>query len=173
MLTGKNIIFRTIEPKDIECLLAWENDTENWKLSNTFVPFSRKLMEEYIYSAQDIFTTKQIRFIIENKETEQQLGCIDLFEYDPFHLRAGVGILIDKSYRNKGIAKEAIELLKTYSFHHLKLNQLYCSVGDSNQASIKLFTQSGFMQTGVKKDWLNFGEKWEDELFFQCIAKNY
>lgn len=172
MLAGENIIFRTIEPKDIDCLLAWENDTENWKVSNTFVPFSRKLMEEYVYSAQDIFTTKQIRFIIEDKETNAQLGCVDLFEYDPFHLRAGVGILIDKNHRNKGIAKEAILLLKDYSFKHLKLNQLYCSVGASNNASIQLFSQTGFIQTGIKKAWLNYGESWEDELFFQCLAKN-
>lgn len=172
MLTSEKINFRTIEPKDIDCLLEWENDTDNWKVSNTFVPFSRKLMEEYIYSAQDIFTTKQIRFIIEDKNNIQ-LGCVDLFEYDPFHLRAGVGILIDKQHRNKGTAKEAVKLLKEYSFQHLKLNQLFCTVGETNKASIKLFEQSGFVQTGTKKDWLNYGENWEDELFFQCLAKNY
>lgn len=172
MLSGEKIIFRTIEPKDINCLLAWENDTENWKVSNTFVPFSRKLMEEYVYSAQDIFSAKQIRFIIEDKKSNKQLGCVDLFEYDPFHLRAGVGILIDKKHRNKGIAKEAIELLKEFSFKHLKLNQIYCSVGEKNEASIKLFLQSQFVQTGVKKAWLNYGEGWEDELFFQCLSKN-
>lgn len=172
MLSSKNIALRTIEPQDIDCLLAWENDTENWTVSNTFVPFSRKLMEEYIYSAQDIFAMKQVRFIIEDKRTKNQLGCIDLFEFDPFHLRAGVGILIDKNYRNKGIAKEALEVLKTYSFSHLKLHQLYCSVANSNAASLKLFYQSGFVQTGVKKDWLNYGNKWEDELFLQCLVKN-
>lgn len=172
MLNNKNISLRTIEPQDIESLLAWENDTENWKVSNTFVPFSRKLMEEYIYSAQDIFTTKQIRFIIEENSTKNQLGCVDLFEFDPFHLRAGVGILIDKSYRNKGIAKEALDLLKDYSFNHLKLNQLYCSIASSNKASVQLFLQSGFVQAGVKKAWLNYGNEWEDELFFQCLVKN-
>lgn len=172
MLTSENIIFRTIEPQDIDCLLAWENDTDNWKVSNTFVPFSRKLMEEYIYSAQDIFAAKQIRFIIEEKASKKQLGCIDLFEFDPFHLRAGVGILIDKDDRNKGIAREAIELLKKYCFKDLKLNQLYCSVGEMNKASIQLFEQSGFIKTGIKKAWLNYGQGWEDELFYQCLSKN-
>lgn len=169
MLSNKNISLRTIEPQDIDCLLDWENDTENWKVSNTLVPFSRKLLEEYIYSAQDIFTTKQIRFIIEDNETKKQLGCIDLFEFDPFHLRAGVGVLIDKEYRKIGVAKEALEILKEYSFKLLKLNQLYCSIASSNQASIKLFIQLGFIQTGVKKAWLNYGNEWEDELFFQFV----
>ena len=172
MLSNNKISLRTIEPKDIDCLLAWENDTENWKVSNTLVPFSRKLMEEYIYSAQDIFMTKQLRFIIEDNNSKKQLGCIDLFDFDPFHLRAGVGILIDKAYRNKGIAKEALELLKKYSFDLLKLNQLHCSITSSNEASIHLFTQSKFIQTGVKKSWLNYGDEWEDELFFQCLVKN-
>ena len=96
MLKGENIRLRTIEPNDIDVLLAWENNTKNWRVSNTFVPFSRKLMEEYIFSAQDIFSNKQIRFIIEDLKTKESLGCVDLFDYDPFHLRAGVGVLIDE-----------------------------------------------------------------------------
>ena len=172
MLSSKVISLRTIEPQDIDCLLAWENDTENWTVSNTFVPFSRKLMEEYIYSAQDIFAMKQVRFIIEDNQTKLQLGCIDLFEFDPFHLRAGVGILIDKNYRNKGVAKEALTILMEYRFKHLKLHQLFCSIARSNVASIKLLNQCGFDQTGVKKAWLNYGNDWEDELFFQCLIKN-
>ncbi len=168
MLASKNIAFRTIEPSDIDILLAWENNTNNWRVSNTFVPFSRKLIEDYVNSAQDIFSTKQIRFIIEDKATKKKLGCIDLFDFDPFHLRAGVGILIDNNYRNKGLAKEALDLLKHYSFSHLKLNQLHCTIGANNEASIQLFTKSGFEQNGIKKQWLNFGGVWEDELFYQC-----
>jgi len=169
MLNGKNIKIRTIEPSDIEILLDWENNTNNWHVSNTFVPFSRKLMEEYIYSAQDIFSTKQIRFIIEELNSKKPLGCIDLFDYDPFHMRAGVGILIDEDSREKGIAKEALEVLKVYCFSHLKLHQIHCTIAESNKASIRLFEHANFIQSGVKKDWLNFGERWEDELFFQCF----
>jgi len=171
MLKGENIRLRTIEPNDIDVLLAWENNTENWRVSNTFVPFSRKLMEEYIFSAQDIFSNKQIRFIIEDLKTKESLGCVDLFDYAPFHLRAGVGVLIDEKRREKGVAKEALFVLKKYCFSHLKLHQLYCTIGASNKASIRLFEKANFIQAGVKKDWLNFGENWEDELFYQCINK--
>jgi len=171
MLKGKNIRLRTIEPNDLDVLLHWENDTDNWQVSNTFVPFSRKLMEEYIYSAQDIFSVKQIRYIIEDLTTKEALGCIDLFEYDPFHLRAGVGIVMDKKHQNKGVAKEALEVLKKYCFKHLKLHQIYCSITATNVASIRLFEQADFVKTGEKKDWLNFGERWETELFYQCIKK--
>lgn len=173
MLSNDRVRLRTLEPTDLDCLLRWENDSENWRVSNTFVPFSRKLMEEYIYSAQDLFATKQIRFIIEENSTKKQLGSIDLFDFDPFHLRAGVGILIDKEVRKEGIGKEALELLKEYSFKHLNLHQIYCSVAASNSASIQLFEGANFVKNGVKKQWLNNGESWEDELFFQCLAKNH
>ncbi len=169
MLSNEKITLRTLEPFDVDCLLKWENDTENWRVSNTFVPFSRALIEEYINSAQDLFATKQIRFVIEDNQSKTQLGCIDLFDFDPFHLRAGVGILIDKNYRNRGIASMALTLLKNYCFDYLNLHQIYCSVGSSNSNSIKLFEQANFVQTGLKKQWLNYGEKWEDELFFQCF----
>ncbi|MCT4580084.1 MAG: GNAT family N-acetyltransferase [Flavobacteriales bacterium] len=173
MLSNNRITLRTLEPTDLDCLLKWENDADHWRVSNTFVPFSRKLMEEYIYSAQDLFATKQIRFIIEDNASKKQLGSIDLFDFDPFHLRAGVGVLIDKKYRNKGVGKDALELLKEYCFKHLNLNQIYCSIAASNEASIQLFEQGGFIQGGVKKQWLNQGGFWEDELFFQCLTKNH
>lgn len=172
MLNNKNITLRAIEPYDIDILLEWENNTENWKVSNTFVPFSRKLMEEYIYNAQDLFSVKQIRFIIEHNKSKEQIGCIDLYNFDPFNLRAGVGILIDYKYRNKGVATEAIETLKKYCFNHLRLHQIYCSISSSNTASKNLFIKSNFTQNGIKKEWLNIGGNWEDELFFQCFAIN-
>ncbi len=169
MLKGKTIELRTIEPNDIDALLEWENNSDNWRVSNTFVPFSRALMEAYIFSAQDIFSTKQIRFVIESIDTKKAVGCVDLFDYDSFHLRAGVGILIDENSRGEGIAKEALAILKKYCFTHLKLHQIYCSITASNVASIQLFEQANFIQTGIKKDWLNFGKGWEDELFYQCL----
>ena len=55
MLKGQNIYLRTIEPSDAQLMLKWENNSENWAVSNTLVPFSEHLILQYVNSAQDIF----------------------------------------------------------------------------------------------------------------------
>ena len=172
MLNGQNIYLRTIEPSDAAIMLQWENNPENWAVSNTLVPFSEHLILHYVNSAQDIFETKQLRFIICLKENDKPIGTIDLFEYDPLHRKAGVGVLIDEiSERNNGYADEAVKLMIKYGFNRLNLHQLFCHIFESNEHSVKLFEKNGFEKTGAKKDWVRIEGKWETELFYQLINK--
>jgi diamine N-acetyltransferase len=177
-LQGQNISLRAIEPSDIDVLYQWENDTQTWKVSNTQTPFSRFVLEQYIESAhQDIYSTKQLRLMIDlstslspNGEGRRTIGCIDLFDFDPNNLHAGIGILIaDKSDRRKGYASEALEILIEYCFHSLNLHQLYCNITTDNESSVLLFQKQGFQITGIKKQWIRDGNKFKDELLLQKI----
>ena len=177
-LQSQHISLRAIEPSDIDFLYQWENDTENWKVSNTQIPFSRFVLEQYIATAhQDIYSVKQLRLIIDliphlspEGEGRKPVGCIDLFDFDPNHLRSGIGILIaDKSDRRKGYASEALELLIEYCFSTLNLHQLYCNITPDNEASILLFQKHGFQITGIKKQWIRDGGTYKDELMLQRI----
>lgn len=97
------------------------------------------------------------------------IGSIDLFEFDPFHKRAGIGILIDEASRRKGYATEALNLLIEYCFKTLDLHQVFCNIELSNEESTKLFTKAGFINCGHKKDWLFRNGQWTDVLMFQLI----
>ncbi len=169
-LQSKNISLRAMEPSDIDVLYQWENNTENWKVSSTQTPFSRKVLEEYIATAhQDIYSVKQLRLMICEAQGNP-IGCIDLFEFEPNHLRAGIGILIaDKEDRRKGYASDALELLIDYCFETLNLHQLYCNITIDNEPSVLLFQKHGFLITGIKKQWVRDGAKYKDELMLQRI----
>ena len=98
------------------------------------------------------------------------IGCIDLFDYEPLHKRAGIGILVaSASNRNKGIASDALKIMKNYCKQTLLLNQVYCNVGVGNASSIQLFEKSGFVKNGLKKDWVLTSDGYTDEYFYQCI----
>lgn len=162
--------FRALEPDDLDLLFEWENDAEIWEVSNTLEPFSKYILAKYIKESQrDIFESKEIRMIIETLD-RKAVGAVDLFDFDPFHLRAGVGILIhDKNNRNLGYATDALELLCQYASNHLRLHQLYANIGEENQSSIHLFASNGFELCGTKKDWTNTLDGWKSELLFQKI----
>jgi diamine N-acetyltransferase len=172
-LCGKHISLRALEPADVELLYKWENDPLIWKVSDTLTPYSQHVLEQYIISAaQDIYSARQLRLMIQKNEGAQAVGAIDLFDFDPRHLRAGIGIMIaDENERRNGHASEAMELLIPYCFDLLHLNQLYCNVAKDNEASIKLFMKFGFEITGIKKQWVRTAEGFADEFLMQLIPK--
>src|SRR5687768_497329 len=101
MIKGKKIILRALEPSDINLMYEWENDTDIWPVSGTLSPFSRHTMEQFVKVAhQDIYTNKQLRLAIEVRNgkanAHNTIGYLDLFDFDPAHLRAGVGILVGR-----------------------------------------------------------------------------
>ncbi len=167
LLENDKVLLRALEPGDLDFLFDIENDTKLWHLSNTTSPFSRFDLEQYILLAdKDIFKTKQLRFVIEGKNKEA-VGLVDLFEFEPMHKRAGIGIMIRNNEQNKGYASAALEVLFSYSSKKLGLHQLYCNIESSNTVSLRLFEKNGFVKTGIKKEWNKFEDNWVDELFLQ------
>jgi diamine N-acetyltransferase len=174
-MIGPNLLLRAPEPEDVDIIFKWENNTRFWHIGNTLAPYSRFAVEQFVMNVDnDIFSTKQLRFMIDSHSKDDKpttIGMADLFEFDPHHKRAGVGILIDELWQGKGYATEAINILVDYCFRILNLHQLYCNIEITNEKSIKLFTKCGFVQIGLKKDWLMHDGHWTDALMFQLINK--
>lgn len=165
------IELRVPEPGDVDSILLWENDTNLWHVSDTLVPLSRHLMEQFVNSNHDLFAHRQLRFVIHSKADGKPVGLVDLFEYEPIHQRVSIGILIDADYRNRHYAEQSIQLVERYCFETLLLHQLVCSVGKSNESSIALFEKCGFQRSGDLRDWKKTKSGWEDVYVFQKIKK--
>ncbi len=174
LLLGERIRLRALEPQDVATLYQWENDTAIWVASNTQVPFSKFVLEQYVAASHlDLHTNKQLRLMITTKEG-LDVGAIDLFDFDSQHQRAGIGILVaEKIDRGKGYATEALNLLIQYCFTQLHLHQLYCNITIDNEASIQLFKKHNFAITGIKKDWIRVGDSFVDELLLQLVRKGH
>lgn len=171
LLESDTIRLRALEPEDLDLLYKWENDTNIWKVSNTTVPFSRHILRQFIESQKyDVFDTRQLRLIIEEKSEGRAVGTIDLFDIDPYNLRAGVGVLIyNKKDKCQGYASQALQILIRYSFMTLRLNQLYCNILSDNTQSINLFRSKGFTNAGVKREWVKTTSGWIDEYMLQLL----
>jgi diamine N-acetyltransferase len=169
-----NILLRALEPFDLEVLYKWENDREIWKISNTIVPFSRFVLQKYIENSHlDIYETKQLRMMIDtinSDKSQVSVGAVDLFDFDPYHQRAGIGILIGETQnRNKGLASAALDEIVSYSFDKLLLHQLYANITTDNEASMRVFQKAGFTQSGIKRDWVKISGGYVDEAIYQLI----
>lgn len=160
---------RAMEPSDIESIYLWENDPEVWRVSGTTAPLSLQRIAQFIEEqSYDLYATRQMRLIVECKEIA--VGTLDIVEFDPQHLRFGIGILIyaPESRRN-GYAHAAIEAIKDYARNTLALKQIWASIAADNSASIALFEGCGFTLCGTRKAWLRTQHGYIDQLEYQCI----
>ncbi|MGO4910952.1 MULTISPECIES: GNAT family N-acetyltransferase [unclassified Leeuwenhoekiella] len=172
-LKGSLVYLRALEPEDLDLIFKIENDENMWELTSTITPFSRFLLKQYLKNShRDIFEVKQLRLVICKSDTNEPLGLIDLFDYEPKHHRAGLGILIfEDNQRRKGFGAEALQLIIQYSFKRLELHQLYANILETNTGSISLFENQGFTQVGLKKDWIRIAGNFENEYLYQLIKK--
>jgi diamine N-acetyltransferase len=168
-MSQDNLTLRALEPGDIEVLLSIENDKEFWKYSNQREPFSRHFLELYIaQQQQDIFEVKQRRYILTDY-SQKLLGIIDLFDFEPFHRRAGVGLIIISSERRKGMGKKALGLIELHCMNNLNIHSLYANIAIENESSIAIFEFCGFQNVGIKKEWNFYEGSFHDEFLYQKI----
>ena len=167
----EKIRLRAIEPEDLELLYEWENNNSYWIISNTVAPFSKYTLKRYIRNShKSIYETGQLRLMIDLIAGKQTIGTIDIFDFDPFHKRAGIGILIaEEEQRRKGYATMSLKCLTDYCFKTLQLHQLWCNILADNHESIELFQKLGFIQIGIKKDWVKTADGYLDEHMFQLV----
>ncbi|MDR2233321.1 MAG: GNAT family N-acetyltransferase [Tannerella sp.] len=172
LLENEIIRLRAPEPEDLDMLYIWENDASLWETGNALSPYSRYTLKQYIADAdKDIFESKQLRLIIELKASRTAIGNIDLYDFDPHHRRAGVGILIDASHQRRGYAKNALQLIMNYAFTFIKIHQLYAYIPVTNTPSLRLFERCGFETMGEMKDWLLTSDGYADVLLVSYINK--
>lgn len=163
-----NVKIRELSFDDIDFNLEIENDREIWKVSNTQQEFTNIEIEHFIAkNTIDGLNDGQKRWVITKDDIN--VGLIDIFDFDDKNKHAGLGIVIHKKYRNKGIAKSAISIFIPFAREKLNLHQLYCTIIADNIHSIKLFTKLGFKESGVRKDWTFYDGKYYNEIFYQLI----
>ncbi|MBR4964067.1 MAG: GNAT family N-acetyltransferase [Alistipes sp.] len=164
-----SIRLRALEPADIELLYLWENDPDVWRVSGTLAPISRERLARFIEEQNyDIYATRQMRLMLEVNGIV--VGSVDIFDFDPLHRRFGLGVLIYAGDdRRKGYARAAVEELKRYARESLDLKQVWVTVAADNHASIALFESCGFVQSAHRKEWINRGGEYVDELEYQYI----
>lgn len=163
-----NVKLRALEPSDLDMLYRLETDPEVWRVSWGEAPVSRQMLWDYItnYTA-DVYRDRQLRFMIEADGLA--VGTIDITDFDPRNSRAMLGIAVEQAWQHRGIAHKAVSQAIDYCRMALHLHQLAVIVPRSNEASMRLFLDSGFTASGCLRSWLRCGSRYEDALVLQLM----
>lgn len=152
-LKNTNIRLRALEPGDLDMLYCLENDQSLWQDGCNTMPYSRDALSLYIATcSNDFFQDRQLRMVVD--VGGEAVGLVDLFDYDPKHSRAEVGIAICPQYHCRGYGTQALEALIDMVERQLPLHQLYAHVAQSNMPAQRTFLRAGFHQQAIIADWI-------------------
>lgn len=171
LLENEHIKLRALEIQDIEFLYKIENDSECWTDGNNIQPYSIHTLQRYINAqTNDLYTNHQLRLVITLKSENKAIGMIDLYDFDPMHQHAWIGIIIEKTFRNQGFGIASLSLMSHYVFDFLHLHQLISQVAIDNEASNHLFNSAGYTRCGILKEFYVRPWGYIDAVNYQLIS---
>ena len=128
---------------DAKAILKWENNPDNWGVSDNSSPYSLKDIVQLIESFQSSKNPTQLRFIIYSSEI--LLGAVDIFDINYENKSGAIGILIaEDEFRRKGYAAQALNLIEAEA-KKLGINRLSALIHSENEQSRKLFEKMGYL----------------------------
>lgn len=134
-----------VAPGDESFLFDWENNPENWAVSEGEGPYTMSEIKSFITTCDDLERHGQIRFVVRKISDNMPLGALDLFNYQKRNRKAGLGILIANIQdRKKGYASECLSDHLTQIIDYFNLSEVYALVFRDNIASVRLFEKCGF-----------------------------
>lgn len=162
------VTLRALEPEDLQLLYTIENDTAQWWVGTQTAPYSRYRLRDYIANSDtDIYKDEQVRFVVE--EDGHAVGLVDLFNFSPIHHRAELGIALLQSARGHGVARQALRLVADYAQRIVHMQQIYCIIPESHEASLRMLNDCGYQHAAVLKNWLFTGRKYENAVLMQLF----
>lgn len=175
-LQGKKINLRKLKASDAGSIAKYANDKAVGRLMRSTFPHPYRLRDakKFIRKVQRKWKQKkEYRFGIEEPNTEEIIGIIDLKDLDENSRRAELGYWLGKKYWNKGIMTEAVGLILNFAFKKLKLNKVYAKVYHPNKASAKVLERNRFKLEGELRKQTRKAGHWYDLLYYGILREGY
>ena len=171
-ILGKCVALRAMEIEDCVLIINMFNDPEienlvgGWAFPVSL--FAEKKWLELHYNDQN-----EVRFVIDTKD-DGAIGVLALTDIDWKNRRATIGVkLASKVNRSKGYGTDAVMAIMRYVFDELGLHRLDASRLAMNQASESVLVKCGFVEEGVKREYIYKGGRYIDLVEANILANEY
>jgi RimJ/RimL family protein N-acetyltransferase len=112
-------------------------------------------------------------FMVWQKESNEPVGFIVLYEMRIVSANVKLSILIDKKHQTQGLALEAMLEMGHYVFERLRLHKLIVEVLESNVRIQSLLTQGGFEKECVLVDEAKLDDKYLNVVRYAMYRDQY
>lgn len=178
-LEGDTCYLRTLNIKDAPSLanLVYENKLY-WSVYEPLhredfytTTVQREKIRESLHLMQE---KREFSFGIFEHNTDKMIGNISLYSLKRMPFSSGlIGYSLDKQFSGKGIATEAVHIVKSFGFEHVHLNRIEAYVSPRNIGSIRVLEKNEFLREGLLRKLLFINGKWEDHFMYASLSAEY
>ncbi len=169
-LVGRQVYLRLVQPDDAAGrYLQWMNDPVITRYLETKAgTHTEASLRDYIHS---LLSGRDSLFLaIVLREGDRHIGNIKIGPINQRHMLGDIGIIIGEAdCWGRGLATEAISLLKGYAFSQLRLHKITAGCYGNNLGSARAFEKAGFITEAVRKDHLWSEGHWVDGIYLGCL----
>lgn len=161
---------------DKESMFRYRSDPDTNKYLS-LIPESIDDMAEFIHRSSGKINVPETWFqtaIIE-KTSGELIGDAGLHFLDSGYQKnqVEIGYTLDKAYRGKGFATEALKEIIDYLIYTLKKHRITASIDPVNTDSIRLMERLGFRKEAHFIESAFFHGEWVDDVVYAVLAKDW
>ena len=178
-LDGNTCYLRTLTIKDASSLANLVYDNKYYW--SVFEPlhqdeyYTSSVQREKIRESLMLMQEKrEFSFGIFEHKTDRMIGSVSLYSLKRMPFSSGlIGYSVDQGFIGKGIATEAVKLVKSFGFENVHLNRIEAYVSPRNFGSIKVLENNLFFREGLLRKLLFINGKWEDHYMYSSLREEY
>ncbi|MGR5881054.1 GNAT family N-acetyltransferase [Bacillus paranthracis] len=149
-----NMRLREASLADAERLLQIMSNEDVMKYYGMNPCTSLEAAKEEIVWFQNLITNNQgFRWVIADKKSNQYIGDIGVFDFEPVHNRVEIGFKLQPAYWNRGIMSECIQKVLEFAFIQKKYNRIEALVDSRNISCQILLQKNGFTLEGTLREY--------------------
>lgn len=172
----ERLIIRPVVIGDKESIFSYRADPDTSKFLS-LIPHTVDDIGEFIKRASSEINDPGTWFqlVIVEQLNCQLIGDIGLhfLNTDPENKQVEIGYTLDKKFRGKGYATEALSAIIDYLVNSLNKHRITASIDPTNIASIKLIERLGFRKEAHFIESIFFQGKWVDDLVYAILGREW
>lgn len=156
-LRDNELSLRPIEPQDAPLLYGWENDPQLAESNCLYEPLARYQAKQLASAGgSNLFENGFLIFIAQIRQDPAEdtpIGYVEIYDYDHFHRRAAIGLVLTPKWQRKGYGKRMLTCISRYALETLRLHQVYAEVVADNQSALLFFENSPYKRIATLPQW--------------------
>ena len=169
------LYIRPADVADKTSMFRYRSDFETNRFQSSAIQ-SMKDMDDFFQkiSSKINIPGTWFQFAIIEQNSNSLIGDIGVhFLETSDNRQVEIGYTLDKNFRGKGYAMEALVKIIDYLFQHLNKHRIIASIDPANVNSIKLIERLGFRKEAHFVESLFIQGKWVDDVIYAILAREW
>lgn len=174
VLMTDRLILRKVTLSDVEALYSIKSDRDLTAKYGIYPHDSKEITRKWIEMIlKDYEEHKTLFWCITLRDSDVPIGSFTLWNIDLSSYRAELGYELNRMYWRKGIMYESLSALLEWAFVKMGLNRVEACPLSGNTPSIGILLKLGFGYEGSLKERIFFDGRFEDQLYYGMLKKDW